>query len=152
MPHIHELIDFTVVAYIIYRNKVLLVQHKQINLWLPVGGHIELDEDPEEALIREVREESGLEIKILAEKPKLNNVKSLYSPSFLNIHRINSLKTPNHKHIVLIYFAKSKTSQVKLAEREHNFIRWFSKKDLDNKEFDIHEDVKFYALKALSPH
>ena len=64
MPHIHELIDFTVGVYIVHDSKVLLVHHKKFDKWLSVGGHIELHEDPEEALFREVKEETGLEIKL----------------------------------------------------------------------------------------
>jgi len=37
MPHIHKLIDFTVGALIICKNKVLLVRHKELRIWLPVG-------------------------------------------------------------------------------------------------------------------
>lgn len=72
MPHIHDLIDFIVNIFIVYENKVLLIYHKQLNKWLSIGGHIELNEDPEEALFREVREECGLEIRVLGEKPEFN--------------------------------------------------------------------------------
>lgn len=147
MPHIHDLIDFAVLVYIVYQNKVLLVDHKQLKTWLPVGGHIELHEDPEEALLREVQEECGLQIKLLEKSPKfrLKDVKSLPSPSYLNIHQISS----THKHIGLIYFAKAKSNKVKLAEKEHNGIRWFSEKELEDPHFSIREDIKFYAKKAL---
>jgi ADP-ribose pyrophosphatase YjhB (NUDIX family) len=69
MPHIHELMDFTVEAFVVYEDRVLLIYHKQLHKWLPLGGHIELDEDPEQALFREIREESGLEVDILSQKP-----------------------------------------------------------------------------------
>jgi len=39
-------------VFIVHRDKVLLIYHKYYNEWLPIGGHIELDEDPEEALYR----------------------------------------------------------------------------------------------------
>ena len=58
MAHIHEKIDFVSTAIIVHRDKVLLVHHRGLKLWLPVGGHIELDEDPEEALFREIKEET----------------------------------------------------------------------------------------------
>jgi 8-oxo-dGTP pyrophosphatase MutT (NUDIX family) len=41
-----------------------LINHKQLNKWLAIGGHIELNEDPDEALFREGKEECGLEIKV----------------------------------------------------------------------------------------
>jgi len=148
MPHINELIDFTVVALIVYDGKVLLVHHKGLGKWLPVGGHIELDEDPEQALFREIEEESGLEVNIIATRPNLKTTearKYLFPPTYLDIHQINE----NHRHIGMVYFGKAKSDKVKLAEREHNEIKWFSKDDLDKPEFNLQEDVKFYAKDAL---
>ena len=44
---------------------VVFVKHPKRGWEIP-GGHLNADETPEEALHREVREETGLEIKILA--------------------------------------------------------------------------------------
>lgn len=49
--------------------KVLLVDHKKAGLWLPSGGHVELDEDPKETVIREAKEELGIEAEFLFEEP-----------------------------------------------------------------------------------
>ena len=59
MAHIHEKIYFTVEVFVVYGNKVLLRKHDKYGIWLSVGGHIELDEDPNQAALREVREEVG---------------------------------------------------------------------------------------------
>jgi hypothetical protein len=57
MPHIHDLMDFTVEAFVVYKSRVLLIYHKQLKKWLPLGGYIELDENPEQALFRDNRGE-----------------------------------------------------------------------------------------------
>jgi len=147
MAHIHELIDFVVNVYIVYQDKVLLVHHRELNKWLPVGGHVELDEDPEEAFFREVKEECGLEIEILGEKPQIESkgTKFLYAPAFSDIHDISE----THKHIGLYYFAKAESNNVVLNKKEHTEIRWFSREDLDNPEFNLVPAVKFYAKEAL---
>ena len=147
MPHIHELIDFTIVAWVVYKDRVLLIHHKTLNKWLPLGGHVELDENPEEALFREIKEESGLEVEILGEKPSIEaeGRKFLYSPTFLDIHDISN----THKHIGMVYFAKAKSDDIKLAEAEHNEIRWFTENELGNPEFNLQPDVKWYAREAL---
>ncbi|HCM36442.1 MAG: hypothetical protein A3J30_03755 [Candidatus Wildermuthbacteria bacterium RIFCSPLOWO2_02_FULL_47_9c] len=92
MSHIHELIDWTVVAYVVHGEKVLMVYHRELQKWLPLGGHIELNEDPDEALMREVQEESGIEeIEVLAAKPTVegdtSERKFLYTPAYMDIIR-----------------------------------------------------------------
>ena len=149
MPHIHDLIGFVVAAYITYGDKVLLVDHIKIKKWMPIGGHIELDEDPDVALVREIKEECGLEVEISGglKPPDLTDsgTKPLLAPIYMDIHDI----TDTHKHIGLVYFAKATTDQVTLADKEHHAIRWFMKEDLENPEFDIPPYVRFYAEQAL---
>ena len=148
MPHIHDLIDFVVSIFIVYENKVLLIHHKQLNKWLPIGGHIELNEDPEESLFKEVKEECGLEIEVLGEKPAIESegTKFLYSPSFLDIHKISE----SHKHIGLTYFAKAKSDKFIFNKEEHIGIRWFNREDLEKPEFNINPAVKFYSNEAIN--
>ena len=69
MAHIHEKIDFTVAIFVVHDGKVLLIHHRRLDKWLPLGGHIELDEDPEIAALREAKEESGLEVELIGERP-----------------------------------------------------------------------------------
>ena len=147
MPHIHDLIDFTVVAYIVHDHKILLVDHKKSKAWLPIGGHIELNEDPDEALAREIKEECGLEVEMLGERPNFKdpNTKPLLTPNFVDIHSIDE----KHRHVGLMYFAKAKSDKVTLAEKEHNAIRWFSREDLHDPKYNLKPQVIFYAEKAL---
>lgn len=147
MPHINELIDFTIAVYIVHGEKVLLIHHKQLSKWLPIGGHIELDEDPEEALFREIQEECGLDVEIAGTKPELNEsgTKSLLPPTYMNIHEIK----PPHRHVGLIYFAKAKSDQASLAAAEHNEIRWFTAEELSDPQYAIGKYVGYYAEHAL---
>ncbi len=148
MSHIHGLIDFIVNIFIVNENRVLLIYHRKLDKWLPIGGHIELNEDPEEALFREVKEECGLEIEVLADKPSIKSegTKFLYVPLFLDIHKISE----THKHVGLVYFAKSKSDKFIFNEEEHKNIRWFSEEDLSKPEFNISPAVKFYSKEALN--
>jgi 8-oxo-dGTP diphosphatase len=43
---------------------VLLVDHRNAQLWLPTGGHVEPDEDPRATVVREIHEELGLVVGI----------------------------------------------------------------------------------------
>jgi 8-oxo-dGTP pyrophosphatase MutT (NUDIX family) len=147
MAHIHKLIDFVTNVLIVNKERVLLVDHKKLKMWLPIGGHIELNEDPDQALRREIKEECGLEVEIISKKslPDKKHIKFLYLPSFLDIHKIDD----KHRHIAFGYIAKSKTDKVKLRKSEHNNIRWFSKEDLNNPKFKIRKEIKYYCLQAL---
>ena len=134
-------------VFIVHRHKVLLIHHKRYNEWLPIGGHIELNEDPEEALYREIQEESGLKVRILAETPNIwhQGVKPLPTPSFVDVHRIDS----QHKHIAFVYFGVSSTDRVKLHRREHNEFRWLSKQELKKPDLKLTRSIYFYCIEAL---
>lgn len=149
MPHIHELFDFTVSAYIVHSelDRVLLVNHKKYNIWMQPGGHVELNEDPDQALFREIKEETGLDITVLSsnEGPAEEDLKTLYAPNFLQTHTAGP---NNHRHIDLKYLALAKSADIKLADREHNDIKWFSREELANPDL-VHPAIAWYCFKAL---
>lgn len=139
---------FTADAYVVHKNKVLLRMHDKVNIWLPLGGHIEEGEDPEQAVIREVKEESGLKIFLGDIKlPKFGKNKLLPVPDLVYRHHVSVI---NHEHVSFTYFVKAKTLKIKPgAEEKPVEIKWFSKSDLKNKKFKIIPSVKYLALKAL---
>jgi 8-oxo-dGTP pyrophosphatase MutT (NUDIX family) len=147
MAHIHEKIDFTVAIFVVQGDRILVIHHRNLDRWLPLGGHIELDEDPEAAALREAREESGLEVELLGERPPTTEpgTRALIAPRFLDIHRI----TDTHEHIGMIYWARPKGGEVALAEAEHHDIRWCTSAELDQLEPPMTEAVKWYCRKAL---
>lgn len=148
MPHIHEKIDFIVSVFIVKERKVLFIFHKQLQQWLPIGGHIELNEHPEIAAIREAKEESGLDVELVGTRPPLKTEAGfvpLLVPTYMDFHLI---KDP-HWHIGLIYFAKVKAGQVTLNIEEHQDIQWFSKDDFENPKWDLSKPIQFYAQQAL---
>lgn len=62
-PRTHRV---TVAAYIFHDNKLLLLRRANPPLTLaPSGGHLTPDEDPLAGLQREIREETGLSIRVL---------------------------------------------------------------------------------------
>lgn len=150
MGHIHEKIDFTASVYIVFKGEVLLHKHKLLNIWLPPGGHIELDEDPNEAAIREAKEETGLDIQLVGETHAYNTppymARDLIPPKFLNRHFMGASHT--HEHIDMAYFARSQSDDAR-HEIEGGEIRWFTKEEIENNEFDIIADVQHHALAAL---
>lgn len=151
MPHIHEKIDFCSDVYIVFKNKVLLRMHDKAKIWWTVGGHIELDGDPNEAAVREAKEEVGLDVVLYKEEgkqPDFNDghITSLIPPQFVLTHSVNE----THSHIVFVYFAKSETDQLKLSETEvSEDCRWFTKEEVMKNQIGMLPILQFYALKAL---
>ena len=147
MAHIHEKIDFTVAIFVVQDGQVLLIHHCKLNKWLPLGGHVELDEDPEQAALREAKEESGLDVELIGERPPTSGdgTRALIAPRFLDIHRI----TDTHEHIGMIYWARPKNGAMTLAQEEHHDIRWCGLQDLDRLEPAMSDAVKWYCGKAI---
>lgn len=147
MAHIHEKIDFTVAIFVVEGGRVLLIHHRKLDRWLPLGGHIELDEEPEQAARREAKEESGLDVELLGERPPTTEpgTRALLAPRFLDIHRI----TDTHEHIGLIYFARPVGGRTSLAAEEHHDIRWCRADELGRLQPPMSGAVRWYALKAL---
>ncbi len=52
------------------KKKILLVKRRDIPVWVIPGGGIEKDESPEGAAVREAKEESGYDIKIIRKVAK----------------------------------------------------------------------------------
>jgi len=147
MAHIHEKIDFTVAIFVVHDGKVLVIHHRKLDQWLPLGGHIELDEDPEQAALREAKEESGLDVELLGERPPTTGpgTRALIAPRFLDIHRI----TDTHEHIGMIYWARPRNGNLALATGEHHDIRWCSNEELDKLQPPMSDAVKWYCRAAI---
>ncbi|PLX21947.1 DNA mismatch repair protein MutT [Candidatus Parcubacteria bacterium] len=118
---------FTSSAIIVEQNKILLIFHKKLGVWLYPGGHIEEDEHPDEALLREVKEETGLDVEIIENKDdSLSNigedVTSLNIPYAVLCERVNG-----HYHNDLIYLCKLKNKS-------------------DFNKFESKEEIGFFSL------
>lgn len=150
MPHLHEKIDFTVGVFIVHGERVLLRKHDKYKVWMGAGGHIELDEDPVQAAIREAKEEVGLEVEIVGEKTDIDWAADDYieilKPRFFYQHNINA----THKHLNFVYFATSEKTDFTQGEDEvSEEIRWFTKEELQDPQFEIPPTMKYFAEKAL---
>ena len=96
-------------------KKVLLVDHKKAKLWLPSGGHVEIDEHPRDAAIRECFEELG----IVAEFFKQD-------PVFLTITKTVGL-TAGHTDVSLWYILKGcHQTLYEFDLEEFMTVQWFS--------------------------
>jgi len=150
---------FTAAAFVVHEGKVLLVRHKKLNLWLPPGGHMEVDgqgfyiESPEEAAAREVLEETGLQVEIIGPR-RTDGCKDklfLALPAAVHLHPFDQA----HDHFAFDYFARLVPGQ-SLRVNGDTPHRWFSREELEQAEvgsFDgtrLPSDVRESGLQAIA--
>lgn len=139
---------FVATGYVVRDGKTLLIRHKKLGMWLPPGGHIDPNELPDDAVVREILEETGLEVDIVSDKrtePCERGVRYLHVPNHVQLEDI-----PNHpQHIDLIYFCRLKDESAVpvISERETDGARWFSIEDLRGPE--IREEVRQTGIRAI---
>jgi 8-oxo-dGTP pyrophosphatase MutT (NUDIX family) len=131
-------------------KKVLLVHHKKFNMWIQPGGHIEKFENPIEAAIREVKEETGIDIgflkKTLGKTPD-GVTEFLQLPDFFLEQRIPRYKSePEHFHLDMQHIVYIDEQIVSHSIRESHDIGWFTKKEALS--LPLHEDT-FMILQEL---
>lgn len=133
--------DFTVAVFVVHENRVLLHFHRKLDRWLPPGGHIEPNELPDEAAIREVEEETSVHCTLTGgtrmhyADPALPV--QLVSPAGIQLEQIG----PDHQHIDLIYFATGAPA----APREQ--AGWFALDELEP--LALTEEVRAWCQLAI---
>lgn len=139
--------DFTVATFVIHNRKVLLLWHRKLQMWLPPGGHIDPHELPDEAAVREVKEEAGLDAVLLSAPslPPLPGPRQLARPEGIQLEEI----APGHQHIDLVYFARpADPAAVDLiANHEVDRVGWYGREDLDR--IPLTEEVRAWVERAL---
>ena len=96
-------------------HKILLVDHKKAGLWLPAGGHVEINEDPKETVRRECLEELGINADFY-----------FPDPIFLTLNLI-SPQPSEHIDVNLWYVLKGNSNILyEFDQTEFNTVDWFN--------------------------
>lgn len=142
--------DLTVAAYIFAEiggePKVLLIHHKKSALWLPVGGHIDPGEIPDEAMAREAKEETNLDIEFLQQEeyPVIESIRrNCALPFHCNVHNVG-----DHDHYCLFYLCKAKNPEEMEPNAELLGAEWFSLKELEQER--LMESIRLEARRAFA--
>ena len=132
-------------------QKILLGFHRKLKSWLPPGGHIENNENPLEAAIRETREETGIDVTsfLSKEHPLDGHVSALPIPEFFFEETIPpDGEKPEHKHLDFIYVVHVPEEDPVFDVRESSAMRWFTKEEV--LQLDTYPNIKQEILKLLS--
>jgi 8-oxo-dGTP diphosphatase len=150
----------TATGFVVDSGRVLLHWHRKNRMWLPFGGHIEPNEDPVQAVRREVEEECGLKVELLGTSPTfgVTNLPSVAPPVLILLEPVTDGVT-EHEHIDLIYFCRPNGGTEVLTGHPDATIRWVSRAELEVNEpvaplpdytaVGISEDVRMPALAAI---
>ena len=135
--------EFLSTIFVVNAGKVLMTWNKKVSSWIPIGGHIEKNELPCSSVIREAKEESGLDVELISphDKSKTGN---LVQPVHIHLDHIKD----DHKHINLIYFGIVKGGKCSNLDDEGKELRWFSKEEIEKEA--LIPNVKEWALEALN--
>lgn len=121
---------FTATGFVVHGDRVLLHWHKKVKAWLPPGGHIEENEDPVQAVVREIREETGIEAEVVPAGPRfdLDYPTQVHPPFTIMIEDIHDPLEGYHQHIDMIYFCQPSGSPGPINDG----WQWVSRDDLAN--------------------
>ena len=117
---------FTASGIVLADEQVLLVEHRKLGMWLYPGGHIEPDEDPVQAVLREVAEETGVACRIVTGPQFVHPAATvLPAPFTILVHDIPAnAQTPLHQHIDLVYVLAPERGQATPQLEEVTGCRW----------------------------
>lgn len=133
-------------AFIFHKDRLLIVFHKKHNIWLHVGGHLENDETFTEALLREIKEEVNLDVKICnpySQKKMSRNSLTEFKPFFIHSGEENGQKKTWLDYICIT----NDISSFRIKKKELKDFRWVTKSEFKKiKTFPL---IKELGLKAF---
>ena len=146
---------FTATTYVVHDGATALHEHARLGIHLPPGGHVDRDELPHEAALREIREETGLDAELVASESDVTgpNTRGLPEPAHLMLHDINVHPdgSVGHQHIDHLYFARVDERAIEPAgddEADPDEWDWYTPAELRAGEFE--PDVVELGCEAIA--
>lgn len=106
-------------------GKALLIYHEKLGVWLYPGGHVEEDETPSEAVVREFREETGLEVEPVGPRRGVSGDDVVEEPlPFVVLREVVRYPAEVHIHYDLIFLVKRVGGSLKRGV-------WFTEREVE---------------------
>lgn len=129
------------------QGRVLLHLHKKLNVWLPMGGHVDDETDISQVALREASEESGLtDLVFFPDASEL-------APFDFDMHTIpESADRPEHYHLDFRYLLGTYSPETVVMDPDESLaIRWLTF-DEALASSDLMPDVKRMVRKARAAY
>ncbi len=121
-------------------QSILLVDHKNAQLWLPAGGHVEPGEHPRTTVERELLEELGFSVPHPMEPPVMVTCTGTVG------------LTAGHVDVSLWYVVRASREQaIHFDQGEFNAVRWFPFSEVPLERADPHMG-RFLAKMRSKPN
>lgn len=161
MAHIHTISgqhDNTVSAFIVHEEKeaVLLHRHRKLGLLVQPGGHVELHENPWEAIAHELDEETGYslsQLEVLSHSPSIRGLEETIHPIPLayRSHHFPGTEVPHFHTDAAFGFVTNQLPLKAPHEDESQDLLWLTASELESiSASEIIHDTRVIALHLLT--
>ncbi|MFC6963365.1 NUDIX hydrolase [Halocatena marina] len=141
----------TATVYIVNDGATALHEHERLGIVVPPGGHVDRDELPHEAALREVREETGLTATLLDDTPDVSDpAETLPRPRHQLLYDVNVHDgIVGHQHIDQIYYAivDDRTIDPAVGETPAAAWKWYTPEKLQHS--DLAPDTVQIGIEAI---
>lgn len=132
---------FSVAVYARRGDRVLVIEHRRLKTWLPIGGELEPDETPLEAAVRELREETGMTARFPALTGALDGV-----PAGLIGYEEHQAGSKG-LHMNFVFVAEVAPNAEVTPNEEFGAYRWVNRAELEQLESPL--NVRQFGFVAL---
>jgi 8-oxo-dGTP pyrophosphatase MutT (NUDIX family) len=145
---------FVATVYVVNDGATALHEHDGLDMWLPPGGHIEQDELPHVAARREVSEELGLAVDLVAPESDISSptVESVPRAQEFLLEDINVCDgAVGHQHVDFVYYGHVESRQMTPGEGEQppEDWEWFTPEGLRQHADVLEPDVVELGQQAI---
>ncbi|WP_131746337.1 NUDIX domain-containing protein [Frankia sp. Cppng1_Ct_nod] len=106
-------------------ERVLLVHHNKLGQWLYPGGHVDPNEDPAQAALREVLEETGVTARIVCDPPFAHPAVTVHAPPYTILEmQVSDSTIGIHRHIDLVYVLQALSGELTAQLEEVSATQW----------------------------
>ncbi len=137
---------FVATVYVVNDGATALHYHDKLEMWLPPGGHVDRDELPHRAAVREVTEELGLEPDLLTEAGDIESptVESIPQPQQFLLEDINTCNGEvGHQHVDFVFYGAVQSREITPGpgEQPAEDWEWFTPTELRERADALEPDV-----------